>query len=604
MRKAIISYILCIMMVFSMVPVFSFAAEGDGTDAVETPETTQPAEAEGATETVEPTEANEAVPEANQAESEVVLEAKDNEDDDGDDIDPGMDYFVSANPGATADDNVSRYGNSMRIYGIYLRRANGSVVTSDRFGDAVLIESNGKYLLMDTGSIYPIKGDNKTCIHSSIVGVLKNIGVKELDVYISHLHGDHTGGLKDICNNFTVNRLYLPDLKLCEKYHTPAPNNYSIESRYAKNINIAKDKVKEIIFLKPPMKSHKEIVYKGVRYAPDARVISGFSVGAVSFSVVGPVGTYSVEQFASQDGDCGSKEGHYLNNCSLITIAQCGNFRFLSAGDAEKQEESNLVNTYGYNINCDVMKLSHHGLKTSNTSSFLANVTPMWSFAENHGYYSSSDGSAARAMGYGYNSRVASNRHSFIMDVQNNNARIYVDSNDNSKLDEYPLTSWVAVKKDSKHIYYQFYDWQGYIQLGWNDVSGDKYFMNTSNGFRVTGTHMIYGVKCTFDKYGKLTDPKKPGKTKATSIKAKKKKHKITVKWKKVKNASGYQVFRSTSKKSGYVLVSTRSKKSKSYTNSGLKKGKTYYYRVRAVRYIAGTTLYGPFSKTKKIKAK
>ena len=51
MRKAIISYILCIMMVFSMTPVFSFAADGDENEATETTETTQTAEVE---ETAEP----------------------------------------------------------------------------------------------------------------------------------------------------------------------------------------------------------------------------------------------------------------------------------------------------------------------------------------------------------------------------------------------------------------------------------------------------------------------------------------------------------------------------------------------------------------------
>ncbi|MCR2033873.1 fibronectin type III domain-containing protein, partial [Anaerofustis stercorihominis] len=52
--------------------------------------------------------------------------------------------------------------------------------------------------------------------------------------------------------------------------------------------------------------------------------------------------------------------------------------------------------------------------------------------------------------------------------------------------------------------------------------------------------------------------------------------------WTKVKNASGYYVYRSTSSKSGFKKIKTLSYKSSSYVNSGLTCGKYYYYRVVA----------------------
>lgn len=56
----------------------------------------------------------------------------------------------------------------------------------------------------------------------------------------------------------------------------------------------------------------------------------------------------------------------------------------------------------------------------------------------------------------------------------------------------------------------------------------------------------------------------------------------IKVSWGKIKNASGYYVYRSTSSKSGFKKIKTLSYKSSSYINSGLTCDKYYYYRVVA----------------------
>ena len=587
-----ISVTLSIAVALTMAPNVSFAVEEDDTGAdvdviseVISEETPQDGEADAEEPAAEESAAEEPAAEADDA---VVKAAAASESDD----------VVSAgvNTGTLVD--TSGYSNRMRIYGIYLHRANGKRVSSDRYGDAVLIESNGKYLLMDTGEDCPIKGDDNTVIRSSLVSTLKSIGVKELDVYISHLHSDHTGGLKDVCDNFKVNRLYLPDLKLCENYHTPG--GYSIESRYAYNIN--KAKVKEIIFLKPSFKGHKDIVYSGVKYCPGARTSDRFSVGAVTFSVIGPVGTYTVDQFKKQDGDCGTKEGHCLNNCSLVTIAQCGSFRFMTAGDIEKQEEAELVKKYGYSLNCNMMKASHHGLRTSSTSSFLDRVTPKWSFNEDHGFTPGTAAQANRMKNRGYYFSVLSRKYNFIADINNGAARIYPDVNNNGRIDEKPLTGWVKVTGDKTR--YQYYNSSGVVTWRWAWMNKSLYYFDINSGFRLTGKAVINGKKVEFDKNGKLISHKRPKKAELVSIKAGKK-HKIKVTWKKAARASVYQVFRKTGKKGKFELIGTYSKKTRSLKDKkGIERGKTYYYKVRAIRYVAGGTMYGAFSKAKKVKAR
>lgn len=74
------------------------------------------------------------------------------------------------------------------------------------------------------------------------------------------------------------------------------------------------------------------------------------------------------------------------------------------------------------------------------------------------------------------------------------------------------------------------------------------------------------------------------------------------VSWNKVGSVSGYQLYRSTSKKGRYQCVKTLSSKSGSYKNSKLKSKKTYYYKIRAYKKVNGKTFYSGFSAIKKIK--
>lgn len=94
-----------------------------------------------------------------------------------------------------------------------------------------------------------------------------------------------------------------------------------------------------------------------------------------------------------------------------------------------------------------------------------------------------------------------------------------------------------------------------------------------------------------------------PTGTKLSSVKNKSSK-KIVVKWTKVTDVSGYQIQYSTSKtfakNNKTVKISGASKSSK--TISKLKKGKTYYVRIRTYKTVSGKTYYSDWSSKKKVK--
>lgn len=74
--------------------------------------------------------------------------------------------------------------------------------------------------------------------------------------------------------------------------------------------------------------------------------------------------------------------------------------------------------------------------------------------------------------------------------------------------------------------------------------------------------------------------------------------------WKAVSGATGYQIYRSTKKSSGYTRIKTVSSKTKSYTNYLLTANKTYYYKVRSYKKTGKTYKYGKFSTVKAVKIK
>ncbi len=72
---------------------------------------------------------------------------------------------------------------------------------------------------------------------------------------------------------------------------------------------------------------------------------------------------------------------------------------------------------------------------------------------------------------------------------------------------------------------------------------------------------------------------------------------KTILKWKKIPQASGYEIYRSLKKSSGYKKVKTvKSGATLTCTDKGLRDDKVYYYKMRAYRTIDGRKVYGSYS--------
>lgn len=324
----------------------------------------------------------------------------------------------------------------MTIIGLYLTEA----------GDASLIRSDDRWLLIDAG--------DEACA-DELIGKIRAYGIEELDVLISHVHTDHVGGFAALmdCEDITINHLYLPDASLTPYYeHTDTFLNRLTRAAQSNNSDV------QIISLE-----------KG----------STFCVGDVMATVLGPVADVSPDKFTATENQ--TAEEKYVNCRSLTVRFDCGDVSFLSAGDIEEQEELKLLDEYGSTgeLDVDIMKLSHHGLPTSNLESFVDAVSPRYSYALNSGKTFPADSkyrlyynSCHNASQYGPVYLVGDEKEDFSAQVVNGDIKIFKGDTE--------LKGLVSLTggDGSEVTTYKYYITGGIVEEGVYTIDGKKYYIS------------------------------------------------------------------------------------------------------------------------------
>ncbi len=117
--------------------------------------------------------------------------------------------------------------------------------------------------------------------------------------------------------------------------------------------------------------------------------------------------------------------------------------------------------------------------------------------------------------------------------------------------------------------------------------------------YKIVAYRNYNGQKCMSDVALLATSTK----TKTPSIKSltPKSSKKMLIKLKSVSGASGYEIYMSTKSSSGFKKIYGGTKNE--YTKASLKKGKTYYFKVRAYKTVDGKKIYSAYSSVKSKKA-
>ncbi|PEJ60843.1 hypothetical protein CN692_01780 [Bacillus sp. AFS002410] len=128
---------------------------------------------------------------------------------------------------------------------------------------------------------------------------------------------------------------------------------------------------------------------------------------------------------------------------------------------------------------------------------------------------------------------------------------------------------------------------KGYVFLGWYKDATGKVAWNFSKD-HVTANTTIYAKW--------IAIPAKPTNAKLT----KSGKDSVKLTWSKASGATGYEIVRATSKTGTYSHLGSVT--TTNYTNKGLSKGKTYYYKIRSYKMVGTKKIYGDFTSVISIK--
>lgn len=194
-------------------------------------------------------------------------------------------------------------------------------------GDAFLLEKDGKFVMIDTGDIEH---------RDQIVALLHKYKVKEISkIIITHPHADHLGGMNAIFKNFKVDAIYDDGM----------PAGTGSYKNYLKQIK------------------EKKIPYHVLKAGDEVDFFNG-----VKFNVLGPVKVIK-DQKGNSD----------FNNNSIVGRLTYGSFSMMFTGDAEQEEEKTILGKGG-TLKSDVLKVGHHGSRTSTSPAFLKAVSPKNAF--------------------------------------------------------------------------------------------------------------------------------------------------------------------------------------------------------------------------------
>lgn len=207
-------------------------------------------------------------------------------------------------------------------------------------GDAVLIQTGAKNILIDTGDDKYYEDGKKGKENTQLLTELQKLKIDHIDTLVmTHAHADHIGKADKVIAQYGVKELVYNGIPSTSKYFINA-----LKAAKANGTQQVKVKAGDVL---------------------------DFGNG-VSFEIVSPNQSLIDDDTAAIK----AKKKVDVNNESVVGRLTFGNFAMLFTGDVEGPVEKTMAASYGKKLKCQVLKAGHHGSKTSSTAEFLKLVQP------------------------------------------------------------------------------------------------------------------------------------------------------------------------------------------------------------------------------------
>lgn len=200
--------------------------------------------------------------------------------------------------------------------------------------DAILLQDGKRNIMVDVGNDVKDKvGDSGG--KQALIKALDKAGVNRIKtVFVTHHHRDHMGNIMYVRGKYGVSNIY--------------------DSGYVNN------GYKASVALNSDLRAGR---YNGQALKAGDKITIDKN--------------YYIEVLAPGDF-LSKKDLKNMNNTSLVLMLHYGSFKMLLTGDAEAPVEDALQQKYGTALQADVLKVGHHGSKTSSYWPFISNVKPKY----------------------------------------------------------------------------------------------------------------------------------------------------------------------------------------------------------------------------------
>lgn len=200
--------------------------------------------------------------------------------------------------------------------------------------DAILLQDGKRNIMVDVGNDVKDKvGDSGG--KQALIKALDKAGVNRIKtVFVTHHHRDHMGNIMYVRGKYGVSNIY--------------------DSGYVNN------GYKASVALNSDLRAGR---YNGQALKAGDKITIDKN--------------YYIEVLAPGDF-LSKKDLKNMNNTSLVLMLHYGSFKMLLTGDAEAPVEDALQQKYGTALQADVLKVGHHGSKTSSYWPFISKVKPKY----------------------------------------------------------------------------------------------------------------------------------------------------------------------------------------------------------------------------------
>lgn len=225
-------------------------------------------------------------------------------------------------------------------------------------GDCIFIKfPDGKTMVMDAGTAYlpPLSMANH---YDRLVDVLNEYSVNQIDyLFITHSDYDHVRYLDKLLKDYEIKNIYIP------KAEDDITNTYE-------------DVIKAV--------SKEYYNDNGVQKKSAIR----YNIG--DFQIAGTGWRMKCYTYLSKDYPYVGKktDSTTVNAISPICLLEYAGRTIVLTGDSNEQNEEYLVNRGVFDgLDADILKVAHHGSKTSTTNEFLTSVKCEYAIISHGGLY-------------------------------------------------------------------------------------------------------------------------------------------------------------------------------------------------------------------------